>query len=124
MSIHDQLCLRRRPRLAVWGGILFGIFGISEVFSLHHRFGTSIISRLGYLAVTVCFLCLVTKARCAIERVILIVLSAISAVAFCASILGAETFFRAKLTIMCGWFLAAAACGFWALYARRDLTGR
>jgi hypothetical protein len=120
MGIHDQLCLQRHPRLAVWGALLFGFFGISEGFSLHHLFATTIVSRLGYLAVTVCFMYLVAKARCAIERVILTVLSTISAVALCASILGAGTFLEAKLIIMGGWFIAAAACGFWALYSRRQ----
>lgn len=124
MGIHDQLCLRRHPQLAVWGAVLFGAFGILEFFSRHHQFATTIVSRIGYLGVAVCFLSLLAKARCAIERLIFVVLSGISAVAFCASLLGAETFLTAKLTIMCGWFLAAAACGFWVLYSRRHLTGR
>jgi len=123
-GIHDQLCLRKHPGLAVWGMVLFGIFGISEGFTLHHRFGTTMISRLGYLAVTVCLLSLVAKARCAIERVVVIVLSATAAVAFLASMLGPETFFGAKLTVMCGWFLAAAVCGVWTFYLRRHVAGR
>ncbi len=123
MSIHDRLCLRRHPHLAMWGAMLFGAFGILEFFNLHHRFATTIASRVGYFGITVCFLILLAKARCAIERLIFIVLSAISAIAFCASLFGAETFFKAKLAIMCGWFLASAACGFWALYSRGHFTG-
>jgi hypothetical protein len=119
MGIHDQLCLRRRPQLAVWGTVLFTAFGILEFLGRHHQFATTIVSRMGYLGVTVCFPILLAKARCAIERLIFGVLSAISAVAFCASLLGVGTFVAAKLTIMCGWFAAAAACGFWVLYSRR-----
>ncbi len=119
MGIHDQLCLRRHPQFAAWGGMLFGAFGILEFFSLHHQFSTTVASRIGYFGITVCFLSLLLKARCVIERLIFVVLSAISALAFCASLLGAETFFAAKLVIMCGWFLAAGACGFWALHSRR-----
>lgn len=122
-SIHDQLCLRRRPRVALWGMVLFGLFGVSEVSSLHHRLGTTDTTRFGYFVLTAIFLSLAVKFRCAIERIILIILSAIFAVALFASILGSETFFSAKVAIMCGWFSAAAACGFWAFYLSTHAAG-
>jgi len=118
-DIHDQLCLRRHPRLALWGMVLFGLFGISEIFTLHHRLGTTATSRLGYLVLTAIFLSLAVKLRCAIERVVLMILSVIFAVAFSASIVGAGAFFTAKVIMMCGWFSATAACGFWAVYSSR-----
>ena len=109
--------------MAVWGVLLFGIFGISGIFSLHHRFGTTTL-RFGYFVLTVCFVFLLARLRCVIERIVLMVLSAIFAVAFSASILGPGAFFPAKLAIMCGWFLAAAACGFWAIYSSSHAAAR
>jgi hypothetical protein len=103
--------------------VLFGLFGVSEVSTLHHRLGTTDTTRLGYLVLTAIFLSLAVKFRCVIERVVLIILSSIFAVALFASILGSEAFFSAKVVIMCGWFSAAAACGFWAFYSNTHAAG-
>jgi sorbitol-specific phosphotransferase system component IIBC len=103
--------------------VLFGLFGISEIFALHHRFGTTATSRIGYLVLTAIFLSLAVKLRCAIERIVLMILAAIFAVALSASVLGPGAFFSAKVAIMCGWFLAGAACGFWAFYSSRHAAG-
>lgn len=119
-SIHDQLCLRRRPGVALWGMVLFGI---SEVFTLHHQFGTTATSKVSYLVLTISFLSLAATFRCAIEKVVLLILSIVSAVALFAGVVGPGTFFAAKVVIMCGWFLAAAACGFWAFYSSRHAAG-
>lgn len=72
---------------------------------------------------TAIFLSLAVKLRCAIEKILLMTISAIFAVALFASILGPGTFFSAKVAIMCGWFSAAAACGFWTFHSGRHATG-
>jgi hypothetical protein len=122
-DIHDQLCLRKHPKFALWGTVLFGLFGISEILTLHHRLGTAPTIRAGYLVLTAIFLSLGVKLRCAIERVVLVILSAIFAVTLFASIVGDEVFFVARVVMVCGWISAAAVCGFWAAYSSRRAAG-
>ena len=123
MEFHDRICFRKNPHLAKWGGIVFGSFGIMDLLGRHHGFQRTPITIIGFAVMTACFLFQLPKARCAIERFIIAIVSAIGTISLCATVMGPAVFFKAKLLVMCGWFLASAACVFWSVIVRRRTAG-
>lgn len=70
MRVHEQLCLRKNPKLAAWAAILFGVFGLIGLTNLHHNIDVGLFARIAYLIIAATFIALLKPMTCAVERVL------------------------------------------------------
>lgn len=118
MGFHEEVCLKERPRLAVWFAVVFGAFGLVGVATLHHKIDSGAVARVGYLVLAIGFFSFFTSMKCFVERALCALLLAVYAIDLFVALLGSKSpreFLVARVATTSLWFVMALICIAWAM---------